>query len=174
MTTPSPSPPILLSPPSAGERLAKCTTLPTHSSPLPMPSPLLLSSGYPTQIQTLKITSTQALIDAVTAALPIPPLPPLQLSLYIPPPVDRKDDIPESKQPPRKRLCLSTLGSRYEVNESSTARPTKGRGIDYGFVSIVDAEERRQGIRDVRYGIRDTWVDPAEAVPEIAHMTVGE
>ncbi|GJS33895.1 putative reverse transcriptase domain-containing protein [Tanacetum coccineum] len=40
--------------------------------------------------------------------------------------------------------------------------------------STVDAEERRQGIRNVGYGIRDTWVDPAEAVPEIAHMTVGE
>ncbi|GKA84079.1 putative reverse transcriptase domain-containing protein, partial [Tanacetum coccineum] len=51
---------------------------------------------------------------------------------------------------------------------------TRGRGIDYGFVSTVDAEERRQGIRDVGYGIRDTWVDPAEAVPEIAPMTVGE
>ncbi|GKA05498.1 hypothetical protein Tco_0684618 [Tanacetum coccineum] len=46
--------------------------------------------------------------------------------------------------------------SRYEVRESSTARPTKGRGIDYGFVSMVDAKERRQGIRDVGYGIRDT------------------
>ncbi|GJX41847.1 putative reverse transcriptase domain-containing protein [Tanacetum coccineum] len=64
--------------------------------------------------------------------------------------------------------------SRYEIGESSTARPTRGRGIDYGFVSMVDAEERRQGIRDVGYGIRDTWVDPAEAVPEIAPMTVGE
>ncbi|GKB88415.1 hypothetical protein Tco_0960687, partial [Tanacetum coccineum] len=66
MTTPSPSPPISLSPPSAGERLAR-------------------------------ITSTQALIDAVTAALPPPPLPP---SLYIPLPIDRRDDIPESEQPP--------------------------------------------------------------------------
>ncbi|GJU04431.1 hypothetical protein Tco_1120861 [Tanacetum coccineum] len=139
-----------------------------------MPSPLLPSSGCPTQIQTLRIASTQALINAVTAALPSPPLPPLPPSLYIPPPVDRRDDIPESEQPPRKRLCLSTLGSRYEVGESSTARPTRGRGIDYGFVSTVDAEERRQGIRDVGYGIRDTWVDPAEAVPEIAPMTVGE
>ncbi|GJZ02748.1 hypothetical protein Tco_0520709 [Tanacetum coccineum] len=63
---------------------------------------------------------------------------------------------------------------RYEVGESSTARPTRGRGIDYGFVITVDAEERRQGIRDVGYCIRDTWVDPAEAVPEIAPMTVGE
>ncbi|GKD75708.1 hypothetical protein Tco_1333990, partial [Tanacetum coccineum] len=84
------------------------------------------------------------------------------------------DDIPESEQPPRKRLYLSTLGFRYKVRERSTARPTRGRGIDYGFVSTVDAEERRQGIRDVRYGIRDTWVDPAETVPEIAPMTVGE
>ncbi|GJT40466.1 hypothetical protein Tco_0940331 [Tanacetum coccineum] len=108
MTTPTPSPPISLSPPSAGECLAR-------------------------------IASTQALINAVTAALPSTPLPP---PLYIPPPVDRRDDIPESEQPPRKRLCLSTLSSRYEIGESSTARPTRGRGIDYGFVSTVDAEER--------------------------------
>ncbi|GJU89929.1 hypothetical protein Tco_1302352 [Tanacetum coccineum] len=174
MTTPSPSPPISLSPPSARERLVRSMAPPAHSSPLPMPSPLLPSSGCPTQIQTLRIASTQALIDAVTAALPSPPLPPLPPSLYIPPPVDRRDDIPESEQPPRKRLYLSTLGSRYEVGESSTARPTRGRGIDYGFVSTVDAEKRRQRIRDVGYGIRDSWVDPAEAVLEIAHMTVGE
>ncbi|GKF59609.1 hypothetical protein Tco_0176395, partial [Tanacetum coccineum] len=146
MTTPSPSPPISLSPPSAGECLAR-------------------------------IASTQALIDAVTAALPSPPLPsppPLPPSLYIPPPVDRRDGIPESEQPPRKRLYLSTLGSKYEIGESSTARPIRGRGIDYGFFSTVGAEERRQGIRDVGYGIRDTWVGPTEAVPEIAPMTVGE
>ncbi|GJZ30058.1 hypothetical protein Tco_0575105, partial [Tanacetum coccineum] len=79
-----------------------------------------------------------------------------------------------TEQPPRKRLYLSTIGSRYEIGESSTARPTRGRGIDYGFVSTVDAEERRQGIRDVGYGIRDTWVDLTEAVPEISPMTVGE
>ncbi|GKF79473.1 hypothetical protein Tco_0235041 [Tanacetum coccineum] len=110
----------------------------------------------------------------VIAASPSPLLPPLPPSLYIPPPVDRRDDIPESEQPPRKRLYLSTLGSRYEVGESSTARPTRGRGIDYGFVSTVDAEERRHGIRDVGYGIRDTWVDLAEAVPGIAPMTVDD
>ncbi|GJY26682.1 hypothetical protein Tco_0401408 [Tanacetum coccineum] len=121
-----------------GERLARCTAPPAHSPPLPP------SSGCLTQIQTLRIASTQALIDAVTAALPPPPLPP---SLPIPSPIwDR---------------------------ESTTAR-LQSQGIDYGFVSTVDAEERRQGIRDVGYGIRDTWVDPAEAVPEIAPMTVGE
>ncbi|GKD61424.1 hypothetical protein Tco_1298933 [Tanacetum coccineum] len=171
MTTPSPSPPISLSPPSPGERLSRCTVPPTHLSPPPIPSPLLPSSGCPTQIQTLRIASTQALIDVVTAALPSPPLPP---SLCIPPPVNRKDDISESEQPPRKRLCLSTLGSRYEIGESSTARPIKGQGVDYGFVSTVDAEARRQGISEVGYGIRDTWVDPAEAVLEVAPMTMGE
>ncbi|GKA78855.1 hypothetical protein Tco_0785392 [Tanacetum coccineum] len=133
MTTPSPSPLVSLSPPSAGEHLARCMAPPAHSSPL------LPSSGCPTQIQTLRITSTQALINAVTAALPSPQLPP---SLYIPPPVDHRDEIPESEQPPRK--------------------------------SMVDAEERRLGIRDVGYGIRDTWVDPAEAVPEIAPVTLRE
>ncbi|GKF92455.1 hypothetical protein Tco_0279174, partial [Tanacetum coccineum] len=125
MTTPSPSPPISLSPPSTGKHLARYTSPPTYSSPLPVPSPLLPSSGCPTQIQTFRISFTQALIDAVTAASSSPPLPP---SLYIPPPVDRRDDIPESEQPPRKRLYLSTLGSRYEVGESSTARPTRDQG----------------------------------------------
>nr|GEU83809.1 hypothetical protein [Tanacetum cinerariifolium] len=46
--------------------------------------------------------------------------------------------------------------------------------IDYGFVSTLDVKARQQGIREVGYGIRDTWVDPAETVPEIAPMTVGE
>ncbi|GJY00886.1 putative reverse transcriptase domain-containing protein [Tanacetum coccineum] len=105
MTIPSPSPPISLSPPSAGERLAR-------------------------------IASTQALIDAVTAVLPSPPLP---SSLYISPPVDQLHLV-----------------------------------RDYGFVSTVDAEARWQGISEVGYGIRDTWVDPAEAVPEVAPMTVKE
>nr|GEX27403.1 putative reverse transcriptase domain-containing protein [Tanacetum cinerariifolium] len=94
--------------------------------------------------------------------------------LHMPPPVDRRDDILEIEKPPRKRLCLSTLGSRYKVGESSTAKPTKGQGIDYGFVSTLDAETRRRGIGVVRYGIRDTWIDPAETVPEIAPMTIRE
>ncbi|GKD79326.1 hypothetical protein Tco_1341947 [Tanacetum coccineum] len=105
-------------------------------------------------------------------APPAHPSPPPVPSPSLPPlPVDRRDDVPESEMPPHKRLCLSTLGSRYEIGESSTARR---RGTDYGFVSIVDVEARRHGIRDVEYDIRDTWVDPTEAVPEIAPVTLGE
>ncbi|GKG25251.1 hypothetical protein Tco_0395879 [Tanacetum coccineum] len=48
MTTPLPSPHISLSPPFAGERIARCTAPPAHSSPPPVPSPLLPLYGCPT------------------------------------------------------------------------------------------------------------------------------
>nr|GFA18005.1 hypothetical protein [Tanacetum cinerariifolium] len=126
MPTPSPSPLTSLSPPSTGERLARCTAL---------------------------------------AALPSPPLP---LFSYPPPPVDRREGIPESEQPPCKRLCLSTLGSEYEVGKSSI----RGRGVDYRFTDTIEAELRHRDIREVGYGIRDTWIDLAEAVPEMAPKTL--
>ncbi|GJU61142.1 hypothetical protein Tco_1238908 [Tanacetum coccineum] len=90
-----------------------------------------------TSIITITTSAGERLL--VTTALPSPLLPPLPPSLYIPPPVDRRDDLSKSELPPRKRLCLSTLGSS-----------------------------------EAGYGIMDTWVDPAEAVPEVAHMTMGE
>ncbi|GKB43712.1 reverse transcriptase domain-containing protein [Tanacetum coccineum] len=152
MITPLPSPPISLSPPSARERLVRCMAPPAHSSPPPVPSPLLPLSGCPTQIQTLGIPSTQTLIDAVTVALPSPPLPPLP--------------------PPYTYHHLLTIGMIFPSLSSHITYQRSG--IDYGFISTVNAKERRQGIRDVGYGIRDTWVDPIEAVPEIAPMTVGE
>nr|GEX95286.1 hypothetical protein [Tanacetum cinerariifolium] len=126
MPTPPPSPLTSLSPPSAGERLARCIA---------------------------------------PAALPSPPLPP---SSYPPPPVDCRDGFPEPEQPPRKRLCLATLGSRYEVGESSI----RGQEVDYRFADTVEAEMRHQDIRDVGYGIRDTCIDPAKAVPDIASTTL--
>nr|GEU74683.1 hypothetical protein [Tanacetum cinerariifolium] len=108
--------------------------------PTPPPSSLTSLSPPSPRERLARIASTQALIDVVNAALPSPTLPPLPLSLYMPPPIDRRDDTLESELPPRKRLCLSALGFRYEVGESSTARPTRGQGIDYGFVSTLDAE----------------------------------
>ncbi|GJR64605.1 putative reverse transcriptase domain-containing protein [Tanacetum coccineum] len=103
-----------------GERLARCTAPPAHSPPLPP------SSGCLTQIQTLKDSVPPRLsIDELLTAL---------------------HNLPLLTRPPSS--IHTTTCSRYEVGESSTARPTRGRGIDYGFVSTVDAEERRQGIRD--------------------------
>ncbi|GJX21971.1 hypothetical protein Tco_0226416 [Tanacetum coccineum] len=62
-----------------------------------------------------------------------------------------------------------------KIGMKFTARPS-GERDRFGFVSTVDAEERRQGIFEkVRgTGIRDTWVDLTEAVSEIAPMTVRE
>ncbi|GJY70351.1 hypothetical protein Tco_0474054, partial [Tanacetum coccineum] len=96
LLTPPPSPLILLSPPSAEERLARCLAAPALPS-LPLPP------------------------------LPSSPLPPLPDSLFIPP-VDHREDILEAELPPHKMLCLTTLVSRYEVGESSTAvlRTTRG------------------------------------------------
>nr|GEZ33580.1 hypothetical protein [Tanacetum cinerariifolium] len=132
---------------------------------MPTPSPLLLASLLP------PFAGERLARCTTPTALPSPPLP---LPLHMSPPVDRRDNISETDMPPRKRLCLPTLGSRYEVGESSTTRPTGGRRIDYAFFSTLDAEARRQRIEGVGYGIRDTWVDPTETVLEIASMTVGE
>ncbi|GJU44970.1 hypothetical protein Tco_1202236 [Tanacetum coccineum] len=56
-------------------------------------------------------------------------------------------------------------GGRYEVGESSsaaTARPARGLRADYGFVTTMDREIRRDLERDVGYGITDTWDDMVE------------
>nr|GEU55085.1 hypothetical protein [Tanacetum cinerariifolium] len=94
--------------------------------PTPPPSPLTSLSPPSTWERLARMASTQALINAVTIALPSPPLPPLPPPIYIPPLVDCKDDIPKTEIPPHKRSCLFALGSRYEVEEISTARPTGG------------------------------------------------
>ncbi|GKF46943.1 hypothetical protein Tco_0136745, partial [Tanacetum coccineum] len=64
--------------------------------------------------------------------------------------------------------------SRYEVGESSTTtpRPTGGHRADYGFIDTMYVEIRRQRAEEVGYGIRDVWVDPTEAVEEVALTTL--
>ncbi|GKG08636.1 hypothetical protein Tco_0334468, partial [Tanacetum coccineum] len=87
----------------------------------------------------------------------------LQAFISLPPEakVERLLAMPTPSPSPHVWLSPPTAGSRYGIGESCTARPTRGQGIDYGFVRTVDAEARQQGISEVRYGIRDTWVDPA-------------
>ncbi|GJZ86623.1 hypothetical protein Tco_0658233 [Tanacetum coccineum] len=87
--------------------------------------------------------------EKVERLLALPPPPPSPLISLSPPFAKERlarEDIPEAELPPRKRLCLTALTSRYEVGESSTAtpRPTRGHGIDYGFIGTLDAETRRQ------------------------------
>ncbi|GJX33668.1 hypothetical protein Tco_0243523 [Tanacetum coccineum] len=166
-----PQTPILLPSEAEVERLL--------ALPIPPPSPLSPWSSPLPQIPSPPLPpppSSLHLPPPVPTSLPLPssPLPPLPASLSIPPPVDRREDTPEAELPPRKRLCLTTPTSRNEVGESSTAapRPTGGHRADYGFIDTMDAEIKRQRVEEVGYGIRDVWVDPTEAVEEVALMTL--
>ncbi|GKE72300.1 hypothetical protein Tco_1534341, partial [Tanacetum coccineum] len=107
--------------------------------------------------------------------IPSPPLPPPPSSLHLPPPVPTLLPLPLSPLPPLPAsLFIPPVDRRYEVGESSTAapRPTGGHGADYGFIGTMDAEVIRQRAEEVGYGIRDVWVDPAEAVEEVAQTTL--
>nr|GEX93264.1 hypothetical protein [Tanacetum cinerariifolium] len=128
MFTPSPSPLTSLSPPSAGERLAR------YMAP---------------------------------AALPSPPLP---KPLHMPSPVDQKDDIPETEMQPRKRLCLFTLGSRYEVGYGikdawidpaetvpEIAPTTVRKRVDLLMKDMIAHHETIQIVEDEAYAAREAW-----------------
>ncbi|GKE61008.1 hypothetical protein Tco_1511375 [Tanacetum coccineum] len=59
------------------------------------------------------------------------------------------------------------LGPRYKIGESSStaaARPAGGLMADYGFVSTMDREIRRNLERDVGYGITNSWDEIVEAM----------
>ncbi|GJU59387.1 hypothetical protein Tco_1237153 [Tanacetum coccineum] len=148
-------PSISLPPREEVERLLALTT--------PPPSPLTpLSSPLP------HIPSP--LFPASPPASVLPASPPLQLLSS-----DHRTDRPEITLPPRKRLGID-LGPRYEIRESSAVaatRPVGGRRADYGFVDTIDTEIRRRRVEEVGYGIRDVWIDPREAVEEVAPMTLG-
>ncbi|GKA13520.1 hypothetical protein Tco_0693166 [Tanacetum coccineum] len=170
---PPPSPLISLSPPSVEERLARCLAAPAiPSSPLPIvpypygsPNHVRAPPGFKAAMGRLRASSPSThhplhpssplpppssslhVPPHVPTLLPLPssPLPPLPVSLFIPLQVDHREDILEAELPPRKRLFLTALTSRYEVGESSTPapRPTRGHGIDYGFIGTLDAKTRR-------------------------------
>ncbi|GJX64806.1 putative reverse transcriptase domain-containing protein [Tanacetum coccineum] len=155
-------PSISLPPREEVERLLALTTPPPSpltplSSPLPqIPSPplpasppasVLPSSPPASPIRPLGYRASmiwlRAEIPSTSHPLPLPTSsPPLQLLSS-----DRRTDGPEITLPPRKRA-------------------------DYGFVGTMNTEIRRQRAEEVGYGIRDVWVDPREAVEEVAPMTL--
>ncbi|GJS26545.1 hypothetical protein Tco_0487165 [Tanacetum coccineum] len=163
LTTPPPSPLTLLSSP--------LPQIPFPPLPGSSPASVLPTSPPASPIRPLGYRAAMIRLRAEAAStshsLPLPP--PLHLLS-----TDCREDKPDVCLPPRKRLC-STQGPRYEVGESSSAaaaRPIGGRRVDYGFVDTMDTEIRRQRAEEVSYGIRDVWVDPREAVEEVAPMTL--
>ncbi|GKB32612.1 hypothetical protein Tco_0872013 [Tanacetum coccineum] len=132
----------------------RCTAPPTLSSPPPVPSPLLQSSGCPTQIQTLRMASTQALVDAVTGALPSPLLLPLPPSLYIPPPVNRRNDLPESE---RATSLRDTLGGSAAEREFLEIAPMTLGEVNTRVTKLVELHER--DTKDLYALIRQDSID---------------
>ncbi|GKD38238.1 hypothetical protein Tco_1258445, partial [Tanacetum coccineum] len=145
-----PQTPILLPSEAEVERLLALPIPPPSplspcSSPLPhIPSPTLLPP--PSSLHLPPHVPTSLL-------LPSSPL------LSIPPPVDRREDTPEAKLPPHKRLCLTTPTSRNEVGGSSIAapRPTGGHRADYGVNARVTklAAVQEQDTYDIYAVIED-------------------
>nr|GEZ81870.1 hypothetical protein [Tanacetum cinerariifolium] len=133
--------------------------------PIPPPSPLT-----PLSSPLLQIPSP--LLPASPPILPIPlpaASPPLQLLSS-----ERKADRPEVSLPPQKRLSIVHCPG-YEVGESlvaAAARPIEGRRADNGFVDSVEVEIRRRRAEDIRYGIRDIWIDPRDVDKEEALTTL--
>nr|GFD08868.1 hypothetical protein [Tanacetum cinerariifolium] len=56
-------------------------------------------------------------------------------------------DVLEVTLPPQKRLCI-TLGLRFEVSKSSSARPSGDFRANYGFFGTLDDEIRRDPKRE--------------------------
>ncbi|GKE39220.1 hypothetical protein Tco_1462625 [Tanacetum coccineum] len=166
LTTPPPSPLTPLSSP-----LPQIPSPPLPTSP---PASVFLASPPASPICPLGYRAAMIRLRAYTPStshpLPLPTSsPPLQLLSS-----DRRANRPEITLPPRKRLGID-LGPRYEIEESSTvvaARPIGGRRADYRFVGTMDTDIRRQRAEEVGYKIRDVWVDPREAIKEVAPMTL--
>ncbi|GJR38433.1 hypothetical protein Tco_1214117 [Tanacetum coccineum] len=142
----------------------------TSSLTTPPPSPLTpLSSPLPHIPSPLFPASPPAsVLPASPPASPICPLGYRAAMIWL------RAETPSTSHP----LPLPTPSPplQYEIGESSAAaatRPIGGRRADYGFVGTMDTEIRRQRAKEVGYGIRDVWVDPREAVEEVAPMTLG-
>nr|GEV73512.1 copia protein [Tanacetum cinerariifolium] len=151
------------------------TSLPSSLTPLSSPLPQIPSLPFlvPSPPAT-SLTYTEAPLGfkeakiylRATSPLPSPTSPPTHHPLpspLLPPPVDRKEDIPKADIPPQKRLCLTAPTSRFEVGESSTAVVPKQPGLVdacttyYGFVDMMDDAPRPHVPGEVEYGITDTW-----------------
>ncbi|GJX02140.1 putative reverse transcriptase domain-containing protein [Tanacetum coccineum] len=114
------------------------------SPPLPILSPPLLLPSPPTHTSPTYVDAPlgyrAAMIRSRAASPPPVPSPPLLLPSTV-----HRDDIPKAVMPLRKRACFTTLDSKFEIGESSTAVAarqtghTLARGVDYGFIDTVDA-----------------------------------
>ncbi|GJZ48867.1 hypothetical protein Tco_0603057 [Tanacetum coccineum] len=158
--------PILFSPEVEVDRLLALPTLPpsplspwssllpqipslpllVSSPPLPLPSPLTTSP-----------TDARAPLGYRAAGIKMRAL--LLSTSY-------RTNIPEAEMSPQKRACFTTPAPGFGVKESLAAgavrqpRPT------------LEADLRRDRVREMGYGIIDTWDEIVKAMLEVAPTTL--
>ncbi|GJR03988.1 hypothetical protein Tco_0526972 [Tanacetum coccineum] len=139
-------------PPSPLTPLPQIPSPPLHVSslPLPLPSPPTTSPTYAEAPLGYKAAGIR-----MRAASP-----PLLL-----PSTSHRTIIPDVEMPPRKRACFTTLASRFEVGESSAAAARQPG-------PTLEADVRRDKVREMGYGITNTWDEIVEAIQEIASTTL--
>ncbi|GJZ82783.1 hypothetical protein Tco_0647956 [Tanacetum coccineum] len=89
-----------------------------------------------------------------------------------PVPSPRRHTARMSVRPQTPILLPSEVENKVGKSSTAAPRPTGGHRADYGFIGTMDAEIRSQRVEEVGYGIRDVWVDPTEAVEEVAPTTL--
>ncbi|GJX49921.1 hypothetical protein Tco_0276766 [Tanacetum coccineum] len=75
---------------------------------------------------------------------------------------------------PTDELVSPPEGIEPNIPPPSTDISTTRAKITVQLQASISLLPEAEGISEVGYGIRDTWVDPTEAVPEISPMTMGE
>ncbi|GJU29158.1 hypothetical protein Tco_1172747 [Tanacetum coccineum] len=133
------------------------------SLPTPPPSPLISLSPPSVEERFARCLAAPA--------LPSPPLPPLPSSLYLPPPVPTSLPAPSPPLPP--------LPTFYSMTHH---KPNRENGHSRDLLEVIEQTMGLSALwmpRDQTsksqggcYGIRDVWVDPSEAIKNIAPTTL--
>nr|GEY78177.1 hypothetical protein [Tanacetum cinerariifolium] len=140
------------------------TESPSTSHPLPLPLPIVLLHTRASMVM-MRSAAPSTYILAPRSKTPpsgTPPVLPIPLPTSSPPfllpSTNCRVDVLEVTLPPRKSLCIA-IGPRFEIGECSsalTARPTRGFSANYGFVSTLDVEIRRDPDREIELSQRMT------------------
>ncbi|GKE36756.1 hypothetical protein Tco_1460161 [Tanacetum coccineum] len=155
-------PPSLLSSWSSPLPQIPSPPLPLILSPLPASPPLPVSSPPPLVSPTYPLGYRAAMIW-LRAEAPSTSHPPPSST----PPSGTPPLLHISLPTPSPPLMLPSTDHRTDSSSAPAARPTRGFMVDYGFISTLDREIRRDLERDVGYGITDTWDEMLVDMPGV-------
>ncbi|GJW85285.1 hypothetical protein Tco_0158430, partial [Tanacetum coccineum] len=149
---------------------------PSTSHPLPLPSPIVLPRTR-ASMATMRAATPSTYILALRSETPpsgTPPLLPIPLPIsslpLLLPSTDCRADVPEVTLPPQKRLYI-TPGPRYGVGKVVSSLQTGGFRADYGFVSTLDDEIRRDPERE---DLESAMTDLATTVRQNTDEIIGD